>query len=225
VSGRGLRARVLWAEADALGVTIGDLVAVAEEAPAGASVAPTVAEYVEVVAASLSAGTAATYRSYWRLAVARLGNEVLGEVTPGDCEAVVADAVARAQRDRPGAEGRSSREGPHGQAPVAGLGSAGRKGRAGRGAASSGARELLEETGLSVDLLRRPAGAMVRAYHPDWPHALGPTYAAIAHPTAPIVTEPGQPVAWRLFDEPWASSFPDDIERIRSYVAWSVRRS
>jgi 8-oxo-dGTP diphosphatase len=101
---------------------------------------------------------------------------------------------------------------------VAGLGSAGVP----RAAA---ARELLEETGLSVDLLRRPAAAMVRAYHPDWPHALGLTYAAIADPTAPLVAEPGQPVAWTSLDEPWASSFPDDIERIRSYVAWSVRRS
>jgi 8-oxo-dGTP diphosphatase len=51
---------------------------------------------------------------------------------------------------------------------------------------------------------------MVRAYHPDWPHALGLTYAAIADPTAPLVAEPGQPVAWTSLDEPWASSFPDD---------------
>jgi 8-oxo-dGTP diphosphatase len=54
---------------------------------------------------------------------------------------------------------------------------------------------------------------------------LGLTYAAIADPTAPLVAEPGQPAAWASFDEPWARSFPDDIERIRSYVAWSVRRS
>jgi 8-oxo-dGTP diphosphatase len=58
---------------------------------------------------------------------------------------------------------------------------------------------------------------MVRAYHPDWPHALGLTYAAMADPTAPLVAEPGQPVAWTSLDEPWASSFPDDIDRIRSY--------
>lgn len=90
---------------------------------------------------------------------------------------------------------------------------------------AAGARELLEETGLSVDLLRRPAAAMVRAYHPDWPRALGLTYAAIADPSAPLVAEPGQPVAWTSLDEQWASSFPGDIERIRSYVAWSVRRS
>ena len=90
---------------------------------------------------------------------------------------------------------------------------------------AAAARELREETGLSVDLLRRPAAAMVRAYHPDWPRALGLTYAAIADPAAPLVAEPGQPVAWRSLDEPWASSFPNDIERIRNYVAWSVRRS
>lgn len=86
-------------------------------------------------------------------------------------------------------------------------------------------RELQEETGLSVELLRRPAAAMVRAYHPDWPPGLGLTYAAIADPTAPLVAEPGQPVAWTSLDEPWASSFPDDIDRMRSYVAWSRRQS
>lgn len=86
-------------------------------------------------------------------------------------------------------------------------------------------RELLQETGLSVDLLRRPAAAMVRAYHADWPQALGLTYAAIADPTAPLVAEPGQPVAWTSLNEPWASSFPDDIDRIRSYVDWSIRPS
>jgi hypothetical protein len=82
---------------------------------------------------------------------------------------------------------------------------------------------LLEETGLSIDLARRPAAAMVRAYHRDWPLALGLTYAAIADLTAPLPGEPGQPVAWKSLDQPWASSFPDDIERIRSYAAWSVR--
>lgn len=90
---------------------------------------------------------------------------------------------------------------------------------------AAAARELLEETGLSVGLLQRPPAVMVRSYHPDWPHALGLTYAAIADPTELLVAEPGQAVGWRSLDEPWASSFPDDIERIRSYVAWSVRRS
>jgi 8-oxo-dGTP diphosphatase len=90
---------------------------------------------------------------------------------------------------------------------------------------AAAARELREETGLNVDLLRRPAAAMVRAYRPNWPRTLGLTYAAIADPTAPLRAEPGQPVAWTSLDEPWASSFPDDIERIRSYVAWSVQRS
>jgi 8-oxo-dGTP diphosphatase len=87
------------------------------------------------------------------------------------------------------------------------------------------ARELLEETGLTVDLLRRPAAVMARSYHPDWPLTLGLTYAAIADPSAPLVAEPAQSVAWKSLDEPWTSSFPDDIERIRSYVAWAATAS
>lgn len=90
---------------------------------------------------------------------------------------------------------------------------------------AAAARELLEETGLNIDLMRRPAAAMVRSYHPDWPFALGLTYAAIADLTAPLAAEPGQPVAWKSLDEPWGSSFPDDIKRLRRYVAWSVGRS
>lgn len=89
---------------------------------------------------------------------------------------------------------------------------------------AAAARELLEETGLRVELEARPAAAMVRSYHPDWPAALGLTYAAIADPSAPLTAEPGQPVAWTALAEPWTSSFPDDRERIRAYVAWSARR-
>lgn len=81
------------------------------------------------------------------------------------------------------------------------------------------ARELQEETGLCLDLLPRPAAAMARSYQRDRPAGLGLTYAATADPASPLVAEPGQPVAWTSLDTPWASSFPDDRERIRRYVA------
>jgi hypothetical protein len=66
---RRVRASAVLAEAHALGLTMADLLAVAPDASAGASGWPTVAAYVEEVASRLSPGTAATHRSYWRLAV------------------------------------------------------------------------------------------------------------------------------------------------------------
>ena len=108
---RLVRARILLAEAAALGVTIDDLIA---ESLAGASgppgTGPTVAEYVDTVTASFSKGTAATYKSYWRLLVDRLGDRPISSVGVDDCEAVVVDAVERARRNRPGSDGRSARE-------------------------------------------------------------------------------------------------------------------
>ncbi len=107
---RSVRARVLMAEAEALGLTIEDLIAAAGQSTTCSVTGPTVEEYVATVAPSFSAGTAATYQSYWRLVVARLGDRLLSAVTVDDCDAVVADAVARAKRRRPGTDGRSSRE-------------------------------------------------------------------------------------------------------------------
>jgi len=107
---RLVRARVLLAEATALGVTIDDLIAVASDGPRTPSTAPTVAEYLDMVGPSFSKGTAAAYRSYWRLAAERLGERPIDAVGVDDCESVVAASVARARQNRPGTEGRSSRE-------------------------------------------------------------------------------------------------------------------
>src|ERR1035437_2484425 len=57
---RLVRARVLLAEAAALGVTIEDLVAESSGASSCPSTAPTVAEYVDTGRASFSKGTAGT---------------------------------------------------------------------------------------------------------------------------------------------------------------------
>jgi hypothetical protein len=110
---RLVRARALLAEAEALGVTIDDLVVAASSSSASggsyrsAASVPTLAEYVETVAPSFSANTAATYRSYWRVAVARFGDRPIDAIDADDCDAVLADAVRRAQQRRPGSDGRS----------------------------------------------------------------------------------------------------------------------
>ena len=81
-------------------------------------------------------------------------------------------------------------------------------------------RELREEAGLDVDLLGRPAAAVVRSFHPGKPATLSLSYAAIADPTAPLVPEPGQPAAWTNLDHAWESCFPDDVSRIRQHAQW-----
>jgi hypothetical protein len=104
---RLVRARVLLAEAEALGVTFDDLVAAASSSSGrgssrSAASVPTLAEYVETVAPSFSANTASTYRCYWRVAVARFGDRPVDALDADGCEAVLADAVRRAQQRRPG---------------------------------------------------------------------------------------------------------------------------
>jgi integrase len=105
---RRLRATVLLTEAAAMGLGLEDLIA-AHTTPF--SPAPTLADHLEGIAPTFSAGTAATYRSYWRLAVKHLGDRRLTEISVVDLHLVVADAARRAQQRRPGSTGRSSREG------------------------------------------------------------------------------------------------------------------
>ena len=97
------------AEAASLGITLDDLIAVAGDSPQAAMDVPTVAEYVEIVSQALGGGTAQTYGSYWRLLVARYGDRPIDGISHQNCEQVIADAVARAQRNRPGCNGRSTR--------------------------------------------------------------------------------------------------------------------
>ena len=104
---RRLRAIVLVTEAAALGLELEDLIA-AQTVPV--SPAPTLAEHLEAMAPTFSAGTAATYNSYWKLAIERLGDRRLTYITVVDLQLVVADAVRRARQRRPGSTGRSSEE-------------------------------------------------------------------------------------------------------------------
>ena len=106
---RALRARVLMAEANQLGVTIDDLL-IAATTLRVRHTPVTVAEYLDKIAPTFSPGTAATYAPYWRLAVARFGDWHLGDVGVDDCAAVVAEAAQRARNFRPSSDGRSSRE-------------------------------------------------------------------------------------------------------------------
>jgi integrase/recombinase XerC len=109
---RELRARAVWAEMDALGVTLDDLVAIGAAggtlAP-GSVQGPSVREYLDTVFASYGARTADTYKAYWKLLVARCGDMPVAAVRFDDCAAVVDAAAARATRNR-GSDGRSARE-------------------------------------------------------------------------------------------------------------------
>lgn len=80
------------------------------------------------------------------------------------------------------------------------------------------ARELAEEAGIVAELLPRPAAAMVRSYHADWPPTLGLTYVAIVDTATPLAPEPGQPAEWKSVAHGWQSSFPDDQKRIVAYI-------
>lgn len=83
---------------------------------------------------------------------------------------------------------------------------------------AAAARELLEETGLRVELLAEPAAVAVRSYRVDWSPTLGLSYAAIVGRDVPLGGEQGQPAAWFRLDEEWTSVFPEDRHRIWGHV-------
>lgn len=85
---------------------------------------------------------------------------------------------------------------------------------------AAAARELVEETGLRVEFRAEPAAVAVRSYHPDWPPTLGLSYAAVVDPRVTLRPEPGQAAAWTPLDREWVSAFPEDVDRMRDYVAW-----
>ena len=103
---RQLRARVLLEEARALGLDVDDLLTAATGEPKPV----TVTAWIDEIAPSFSPSTAATYRPYWRLAAALLGDRYLAELTTTDLAAVVDVAAERARIHRPDSTGRASRE-------------------------------------------------------------------------------------------------------------------
>lgn len=100
-----LRAQMLLAEAEALGVELADLIAVGKP-----SSLPQFDAFVESIAPTFADATAATYWPYWRLAIARFGDRPIAAIDLGDLHLVVADAVSRGKKSRPKSTGRSSAE-------------------------------------------------------------------------------------------------------------------
>jgi 8-oxo-dGTP diphosphatase len=83
---------------------------------------------------------------------------------------------------------------------------------------AAAARELVEETGVAGDLLPVPAAVAVRSFRADWAPTLSLSYGAVIDRDLPLGGESGQPSKWIHLDEVWDSVFPEDRERIRSYV-------
>ncbi|WP_201294732.1 NUDIX domain-containing protein [Nocardiopsis sp. FR4] len=79
-------------------------------------------------------------------------------------------------------------------------------------------RELLEETGVSGNLLPLPAAACVRSYRSDWSPTLGLSYVAIIDRSLRLGGEAGQPPAWIPLEDDWQGAFPEDHSRIRRHV-------
>lgn len=80
-------------------------------------------------------------------------------------------------------------------------------------------RELLEETGLSVQPDPTPAAAAVRQFHPDWSPTLALSYAAVVREEA-CSGEAGQPAEWTELRSGWATYFADDQERLVRHAEW-----
>ena len=93
-----------------MGLTLDDLLAVADRQVPPRPTRPTVADYVPVVAESYQARTRRTYNSYWTLTVELIGDIALERVTVDDLM-VVADEASGVPRERHvGSDGRASRE-------------------------------------------------------------------------------------------------------------------
>jgi 8-oxo-dGTP diphosphatase len=103
--------------------------------------------------------------------------------------------------------------------PWRGLVAPGGKAEAGESPRRAAVREVLEETGLSVVLLARPAMAFVRRFREgSAATTLGLSYAAVVDPGLRLRCEPGQPAAWFGLDEPWASFHPRDRDRMGRFL-------
>lgn len=89
-----------------MGISPLDLVAGAPARP----VAPTFAEYVPVVAASISAGLLRAYGTYWDRVVERWGTRRIDQVTPSDIRTLIVDIKANRVQRRNGRGGRSAEE-------------------------------------------------------------------------------------------------------------------
>ncbi|MEU6718670.1 NUDIX hydrolase [Nonomuraea sp. NPDC046802] len=83
---------------------------------------------------------------------------------------------------------------------------------------AAAARELVEETGLHVELLDVPAAVCVRSYRSYWSPTLGLSYSAIVELDVPLDGERGQPPCWFALDGEWESVFPEDRDLVVVHV-------
>ena len=81
-----------------MGLSLDDLTA----APSNRRPVPTFAEYVPVVAATVTPGTLRAYRPYWRRTVEQWGGRHLDEPTPSEVKQLVAYVKANAVSRGPG---------------------------------------------------------------------------------------------------------------------------
>lgn len=86
-----------------IGISPDDLVA-------GAPVAPTFAEFVPVVSASVSPGVRKAYGTYWNRAVERWAARRIDQVSPSEIRTLIADVKANRVQRRNGRGGRSAEE-------------------------------------------------------------------------------------------------------------------
>jgi len=89
-----------------MGISPSDLVAGAPVRP----VAPTFAEYVPIVSASVTPGSRRMYGTYWNNVVAKWADRRLDEVAPTEIEALAREAQANAVQRRNSRGGRSATE-------------------------------------------------------------------------------------------------------------------
>jgi len=104
-----LRARIALGELEAMGLTIDDLLAVANRR-SPRSIGLTLAEYLPTVAETYPPRTRRTYNSYWRLVIELIGDTPLAAVTADNLLRVADEATRRAKERRTGSDGRASRE-------------------------------------------------------------------------------------------------------------------
>ncbi|WP_307710679.1 NUDIX hydrolase [Streptomyces sp. V1I6] len=81
-------------------------------------------------------------------------------------------------------------------------------------------RELLEETGVSADVLGPPAAVTVRSYRAGWSATVGMSYVTVIDRRTPLAWEDGQPAAWTRLDEPWQGYFAQDRLRMQECTGW-----
>lgn len=105
-----MRATVVLAELETLGLTVEDLLSAAGHKVGPRPSVPTFSAYLPSVREGYPPRTRRTYNSYWRLAEEFIGELSLDRVSSDHVAAVAEEAARRARLRRSGSDGRASRE-------------------------------------------------------------------------------------------------------------------